>query len=70
MECHPQSRAKKVRTDQIMYDNEDDENENLCVACDGFFLLPEHFETLQEIRRRRREIDPSGCVPALGSATI
>jgi len=53
-----------------MYENEDDENENLCVACDGFFLLPKHFETLQEIRRRRRAIDPSGCIPALGSATV
>ena len=63
----------KVRTDQkAMYENEDyeNENENLCIACDGFFMLPEHLEALFEIRRMRLEIDPTGCRPALGEATL
>jgi len=53
-----------------MYENEDYENENLCIASEGFFLLPQHLEALREIRRMRLEIDPSGCTPALGEATI
>ena len=55
-----------------MYENEDDENENenLCIAHEGFFLLPEHLEALFEIRRMRLEIDPTGCRPALGEATL
>jgi len=53
-----------------MSEHEDYENENLCIAYEGFFLLPEHLEGLQEIRRMRLEIDPSGCIPALGTETI
>jgi len=61
----------KVRTHRkTMYENEDYENENLCIASEGLLLLPEHLEALQEIRRMRLEIDPSGCRPALGEATL
>jgi len=47
-----------------MNEHEDYENENLCIAYEGFFLLPEHLEGLREIRRMRLEIDPSGRIPA------
>jgi len=64
-------RALIVRAERnAMYENEDDENENLCIAHEGFFLLPEHLEALLEIRRMRLEIDPTGCRPALGEATL
>ena len=53
-----------------MYENEDYENEHLCVASEGFFLLPEHLEALNEIRRMRLAIDPSGCKPAMGELML
>ena len=46
-----------------MDENENYVNENLCIPCEGFLLLPEHLEGLQEIRRMRLAIDPSGCMP-------
>ena len=61
----------KVRTHRkTMNEYDDHENENLCIASEGFFLLPEHLEALREIRRMRLEIDPSGCTPALGATTL
>ena len=64
-------RALTVRAERnAMYENEDYENENLCIASDGFFMLPEHLEALLEIRRMRLEIDPTGCTPVWGKATL
>jgi hypothetical protein len=53
-----------------MYEDEGYENESLCIASEEFFLLPEHLEALQEIRRLRRTIDLSGCKPAFGNETL
>ena len=62
--------AESTCMPKTMNEHEDYENENLCIASEGFLLLPEHLEGLREIRRMRLEIDPSGCIPALGTETI
>lgn len=40
---------------------------SLCVHEDGFFLHPFHLRRLREIKRLRREIDPSMSIPAMGT---